>query len=180
MSGRFRLIGRVMDGTKVNGYWLQDGVTGKSGYMQKEAVDKMALAKMISNCTAQSYKDVVTLKGKGFFVSKLPKYDKYGHLVDASQEKAKQVQSKIEPEYALMYKVMNSKLNTGFYALHLKTGNKVFLTREEVIQLATAGKIQDVRTNRSKDKFILRGTKTQIEDLPAIQPSLMSNYMYGR
>lgn len=33
MSGRFRLIGRVMDGTKVNGYWLQDSITGKSGYM---------------------------------------------------------------------------------------------------------------------------------------------------
>lgn len=50
--------------------------------MSKESVDKMALARMISNCTAQSYKGVVTLKGKVVPVSKLPKYDIYGRLVD--------------------------------------------------------------------------------------------------
>lgn len=66
----------------------------------------------------------------------------------------------MEPEYELVYKVMNSKLNTGFCAIHLRTGKKVFLTRDEVINLAKVGKIRDVRTNRSKDKFILRGVKT--------------------
>lgn len=39
------------------------------------------------------------------------------------------------------------------------TNNKVFLTREEVIELAVVGKIKDVKANRSKDKYILRGTK---------------------
>lgn len=55
---------------------------------------------------------------------------------------------------------MNSKSNTGFFAINLITGNNVFLTREEVIDLAILGKIKDVKANRSKDKYILRGTKT--------------------
>lgn len=53
---------------------------------------------------------------------------------------------------------MNSKLNTGFFVLDLRTGNRVFLTRDEVIELATQGRIKDVKANRSKDKYILRGT----------------------
>lgn len=52
--------------------------------------------------------------------------------------------------------------------MELSTGNRVFLTREEVIELAAAGKIKDVKANRNKDKYILRGTKTSIEDLPVI------------
>ena len=58
----------------------------------------------------------------------------------------------------MLYKVMNSKLNTGFFVLDLRTGNRVFLTRDEVIELATQGRIKDVKANRSKDKYILHGT----------------------
>ena len=35
MGGRFKLLGRVMDGTKVNGYWLLDEFSNQGGYMQK-------------------------------------------------------------------------------------------------------------------------------------------------
>ena len=179
MNGRFRLLGRVMDGTKVNGYWMLDELTGTFGYMPKDKADQLALAKMINNCTAQYYQGVVTLKGNGFKVSKLPKYDKYGNVVDNSSKSRASQSSKIEPEYALISKVMNSKQNTGFFVLELSTGNRVFLTREEVIELAAAGKIKDVKANRSKDKYILRGTKTSIEDLPVIQPNGMRKFMYN-
>ena len=109
MNGRFRLLGRVMDGTKVNGYWMLDELTGTFGYMPKDKADQLALAKMINNCTAQYYQGVVTLKGNGFKVSKLPKYDKYGNVVDNSSKSRASQSSKIEPEYALISKVMNSK-----------------------------------------------------------------------
>lgn len=159
-----------MDGTKVKGYWLLNESTGAYGYMQKDKADQLALAKMISNCTAQYYQGVVTLKGNGFKVQKLPKYDIYGNRV-VSQVKKKSVRpTRIEPEYALVQRVVNSKQNTGFFAVDLRTGSKVFLTREEVIELASAGKIKDVKANKSKDKYILRGTKASIEDLPVIQP----------
>lgn len=84
----------------------------------------------------------------------------YGERVDLL-EKTSQSESRqklVNPEYKLLYKVMNSKLNTGFFVLDLRTGNRVFLTRDEVIELATQGRIKDVKANRSKDKYILRGT----------------------
>ena len=165
-----------MDGTRVNGYWLIDETNGSRGYMPKERTDQMALARMINNCTAQCYQGVVTLKGNGFKVQKLPKYDIYGNRVDNTSKKQVKPQ-KIEPEYQLVYKVMNSKQNTGFFAINLVTNNKVFLTREEVIELAVVGKIKDVKANRSKDKYILRGTKVQIEDLPVVQPIGIQNSM---
>lgn len=57
-----------MDGTRVNGYWLLDEITGTRGYMSKERTDQLALSRMINNCTAQLYQGVVTLKGNGFKV----------------------------------------------------------------------------------------------------------------
>lgn len=168
-----------MDGTKVKGYWVQDETTGMAGYMSKDRVDDLGLKKLVSNCTAQQYQGVVTLKGIGFKVQKLPRYDVYGNRVDnvAGKQATRRAAQQNEPEYALLFKVMNSKLNTGFYVLDLRTGNKIFLTREEVIELAACGKIRDVKTNKSKDKFILRGTKTQIENLPVMTPSTMRQYM---
>ena len=178
MGGRFKLLGRVMDGTKVNGYWLLDEFCNQCGYMQKQRVDQLALNKLIQNCQAQSYQGVVTLKGIGFKVQKLPKYNMYGERVDLLEKTSQSTsrQKLVEPEYKLLYKVMNSKLNTGFFVLDLRTGNRVFLTRDEVIELAAQGRIKDVKANRSKDKYILRGTNQQIEDLPVIQPNSVRTY----
>lgn len=53
MRGKVKLLGRVMDGTKVKGYWVQDETTGMAGYMSKDRVDDLGLKKLVSNCTAQ-------------------------------------------------------------------------------------------------------------------------------
>ena len=84
----------------------------------------------------------------------------YGERVDLLEKTSQSIsrQKIVDPEYKLLYKVMNSKLNTGFFVLDLRTGNRVFLTRDEVIELAAQGRIKDVKANRSKDKYILRGT----------------------
>lgn len=65
MKSYFKLVGRVMNGTKVEGYWVYDMMRQRNVYMPKDQVDELALNKCISNCTAQRYNNVVTLKGKG-------------------------------------------------------------------------------------------------------------------
>ena len=180
MTGRFKIVGRVMESTRVKGYWLFDSVTNTFKYLEKPKVDQMALSKMISNCTAQNYQGTVTLKGTEFKIQSLPKYDTLGNRVDghsslvSQQKKAREINN---PEYKLAFKIINSKQTTGYYDVQIVTGKKMFMTKDEVIQLALNGKIKDVRAVKLKDRYTLRGINFQVDDLPAIQPTNMGRYM---
>lgn len=99
--------------------------------------------------------------------------------MESESSRSRQSAQSVEPIYDLLYRIVNSKVTTGFLVRDLRVGNIAFLTREDVIAYANEGYIKDVRTNRSKNKFILRGNESKsIDDLPAISPDKVRSLMY--
>lgn len=173
MVDMIKIIGRVMESTKVNGYIVQDINTAQFGYMQKYKVEELALNKQVLDCVAQTYNGEVTMKGVGFRLCQLPKYDRQGRQILKPDTK-KSEQARAIPIYELKVRIINGKMNVGFIVEHIGTRERAVLTRDEVVNLANSGLIYNVKTQKAQkgtDAYILRGNNSCIEELPTISPA---------
>lgn len=160
-----KMIGRCLDGVKVIAYVLVDEA-GKKAIVPKQDVENMVMNKGISNVTGQLYEGRVNLRGVGFKLVDLPKYDLHGVRLDEKAiKKARNV-------YSLRAKIVKGREILGYVVQKIGDNGEYLekkMKREEVMKLASEGKIANVRVQMNNGVSIMRGVARELEGLPAIK-----------
>lgn len=162
-EARYIVIGRYTEGVSILGYMVQDLATGEKAVLNRKNVEMLALNKNIENVTAQVYNGKVIMKGSNCKLSELPKYDKHGNLITATQK-----QPTVTEEIIITDRIGDGKTITGYVVALINNGVKCSearLSREKVMELARDGKIANARVQMSNGKPVLRGVKCELAKL---------------
>lgn len=153
IGAKYEIVGRITNSTSVVAYMLSDKQTGQLIPMEKGMVEQLALSKNIYNCTAQLYNNLVNLKGINCQLSKLPKYDINGTLLD--DEKTK---SKIVADIKIVGKIQNGKSITHYVVIILNNPTKTYtIDKERIKELALNGRIINAKCQMNNGETLLRG-----------------------
>lgn len=156
VGARYEIIGRIMDGTFVVGYVLRDRGTNSTTTMEKKAVEQLALYKMIYNCYAQVYNNIVNLKGIGCKLSQLPRYDKTGKNIIEREENKK---IRYEADVEIIGKVQTGRKITLYIVKHIPTNSVAKVNKDKVYELARMGRIINAKCQMCGSEMILRANK---------------------
>lgn len=150
----YEIIGRVLQGTTVIAYILQNKANGTIGTMEKGIVEQLALNKQIYNCTAQIYNGIVNLKGINCKLSKLPKYDMNCNRVEDTSNQKK----KLRADLKLVGKVQSGRVISDYIVSSIYEPNKLMkLPRDTVIKLAQEGRLVNAKSQMNGNEAMLRG-----------------------
>jgi len=156
VGARYKIIGRITDKTSVTSYVLKDLLTNEIGNIDKGTVEQMALNKQIYNCNAQVYKELVNLKGINCKISKLPRYDEEGYIIEEDIKPKK----KVEPDLELVAKVQKGRLIHEYILVNIRDPNTyIKKSKTETLQLAQDGRIINAKSQMDRGEAILRGAK---------------------
>lgn len=154
VGAKYEIIGRITKGTTVSAYILKDKTNNKLFKMDKGIVEQLALQKQIYNCNAQTYKNIVNLKGINCKISQLPKYDENGNrIVDEVKVKKRSI-----ADLQLVGKVPCGRGISDYIVVEISDpSKKMKLPRDLVIQLAQEGRIINAKSQMNGTEVILRG-----------------------
>lgn len=151
---QYEIIGRVLNGTSVISYILKDRRSLKNESVNKDIVEQLALSKQIYNCRAQTYKNIVNLKGIGCKLSKLPRYDKDCNLIEETDKIIK----KQNPDLQIIGKMLEGRIITNYVIISVDDkSNKMVVPKDTVIQLAKDGRIINAKVQMNNGDLMLRG-----------------------
>lgn len=154
-GARYEIIGRVLHGTSVSAYIINDRSTNNKSKIEKGIIEQLALNKQIYNCKGQVYGDIVNLKGIGCKLSELPKYDDDGTLVPEAEKPKKK-----EPaDLKLVGKIHTGRVISDYVVVSLKdpSKQKMRIPKDMVVQLAQDGRILNAKAQMNNGEVILRG-----------------------
>ena len=165
----YQIVGRYMDGSEVVAYHLQSLEQGKSGRYTKDQVYYLVGRDQVTNCTGQIYQDKVLLRGKGISLDDLP--IKYEDGETKNMEQVGRIKRGTSAEQAMeqfmIVGTVKSGRNTVGYTIQNVGGATKDIDREQLIQLASDGKIGNARVQNSQGRTILRGINVNIDELPS-------------
>lgn len=164
----YQIVGRYMNGKEVTGYHLQSIDTGKAGRYTKEQVCYLVGRGQITNCTGQLYQDKVLLRGNGMSLEDLPvQYEDGG---SRNMEQLGRVRKGTSAEQAmtqfLIVGAIKSGRNTVGYVIQNAGSGIKKVKRQQVIELAQAGRIGNARVQNYNGKLLLRGVGCNLDTLP--------------
>lgn len=162
---KLKVIGRCLDGVKVIAYVVSDE-NGQKAILPKKEVEEMVLQKKISNVAGQLYEGRVNLRGAGFKLVDLPKYDMQGVRLDEMAIK------KVRNTYSLRAKLVKGREILGYVVQKIGDNGEYIekkMPRDQVMELASHGKIANVRVQMNNGKPIMRGVARELEGLPTIR-----------
>ena len=161
----YQIVGRYMSGKEVTAYHLQSISTGKGGRYTREQVAYLVGREQITNCMAQIYKDKLLLRGKGINLDDLPvqqeRKDIDPHAPRSEAGSRSQTMGKL-----LLVKAIKSGRNTVGYVVQNDGCGTKRVKRQQVIELAKAGKIANARVQNYNGKELLRGFGCNLDQLP--------------
>ena len=171
MAGKrieYQIVGRYMDGKEVTGYHLQSIDNGKSGRYTKEQVCYLVGRGQVTNCTGQLYQDKVLLRGNGMSLEDLPvQYEDGG---SRNMEQLGRVRKGTSAEQAmtqfLIVGAIKSGRNTIGYVIQNAGSGIKKVKRQQVVELAQAGRIGNARVQNYNGKLLLRGVGCNLDELP--------------
>lgn len=165
----YQIVGRYMSGKEVVGYHLQSIDTGKSGRYTKEQVCWLVGRDQITNCTGQIYQDKVLLRGKGMSLEDLPVQYDDGDTRNMEQlgkiRKGTSVPNAME-QFMIVGTIKSGRNTVGYVVQNAGCGIKK-LKRQQVIELASAGKIGNARVQNYNGNVLLRGVGCNLDELPS-------------
>ena len=165
----YQIVGRYMSGKEVVGYHLQSIDTGKSGRYTKEQVCWLVGRDQITNCTGQIYQDKVLLRGKGMSLEDLPVQYDDGDTRNMEQlgkiRRGTSVPNAME-QFMIVGTIKSGRNTVGYVVQNAGCGIKK-LKRQQVIELASAGKIGNARVQNYNGNVLLRGVGCNLDELPS-------------
>lgn len=165
----YQIVGRYMDGKEVTGYHLHSIETGKSKRFTKEQVCFLVGRGQVTNCTGQIYNDKVLLRGNGMSLDDLPV--QYEDGASRNMERVGRVKSGTDAASAmtqfLIVGTIKSGRNTVGYVIQNAGCGIKKIKRQQVIELAQAGRIGNARVQNYQGKIILRGVGCNLDELPS-------------
>lgn len=161
----YQIVGRYMSGKEVTAYHLQSISTGKGGRYTREQVAYLVGREQITNCIAQIYKDKLLLRGNGVNLDDLP-VKQEGKDIDPQALRSEAGSRSQAMGKLMLVKAIKSGRNTvGYVVQNDGCGAKRF-KRQQVIELAKAGKIANARVQNYNGKELLRGFGCNLDQLP--------------
>lgn len=151
----YEIIGRVVNGTYVSAYILRDRRNQQIQPINKSIVEQLALNKQIYNCQAQVYDKIVNLKGINCKLSKLPKYDNNGNIIE---EKKNDSQAKKKADLQIIGKVLDGRRVKSYVICSIADkSKKITLSRTDTLKLVDSGRVLNAKVQRNAGSIVLRG-----------------------
>jgi hypothetical protein len=154
ICAKYEIIGRIVNGTKVTAYMLEDRIDNSIFSMEKAIVEQLALNKQIYNCRAQVYDNLVNLKGINCKLSKLHKYNANGTLADDEQKR----KAKVVADLILIGKIAECRITTDYVVSTINSPDVTMkIPKETVLQLALEGRFKNAKVQMNGNELLLRG-----------------------
>lgn len=172
MAGkRFALVGRYMEGNEVVGYHLTDLENNQGKRYSREQMCFLVGAGRVENCGGQLNKDEVIIRGKnGLEINSLPVVKRDGSLSRSEamgpMRKSVPVQQALEQYIAV--RAVTQGRNTVGYILRNAAGLERYVVRSKVIEMASKGRIRNLRVQSYGNKPLLRGDGSNLNNLPSV------------
>lgn len=166
----YQIVGRYMDGKEVTGYHLQSLNSGKSGKYTREQVAYLVGRGQVTNCTGQIYQDKLLLRGVGMSIESLPVQQENGGLSRTDNiGKVRKGTTAADAMTQLMIVgcIKNGRETIG-YVLQNSGGAQKRFSRQNVLTLASQGRIGNARIQNYNGRTILRGVSVSLDELPVI------------
>ena len=165
---QYQIVGRYMNNKEVTGYHLVSSENGKSARYTREQVSFLAGKGVITNCTAQIYKDKLLIRGVGCDLNSLPVQMEDGTMQRTGSvgrikrgETAEEIMNKLN-----VVKAIVQGRNTVGYVVQNNGGKQVRVSRADMFKLAKEGRLGNVRYQEYNGKPILRGVGINLNELP--------------
>lgn len=168
VKGEYVILGRCLNGVRVNAYVIKHTGTGVVSIVSKKETEYMAEKKQIINCTGQVYGGKILLKGTNCKLVDLPNYDLNGQLIT----KDKDISNKEIADLKIVARIVTGKNTVGYVIYKLDSNGNVdkrSIEREKVLVLAREGKIVNARVQMFNSKPLLRGVKCELAQLPVVR-----------
>ena len=170
IGARYKIVGRVTNGTSVLAYVVADGIEKKNKIIPKNIVEQLALSKQIYNCTGQVYGNIVNLKGINCKLNQLPRYNMNGERVGTA-ESAKNIAKKNKADLKIVAKVQNGRVISAYIVKRLDVeddrGTKI--SRQEILNLARSGRIINAKCQKNENTYMLRAAPGYtLSNLPVV------------
>lgn len=162
----YQIVGRYMSGKEVTAYHLQSISTGKGGRYTREQVAYLVGREQITNCIAQIYKDKLLLRGKGINLDDLPVKQERKDIDPQEHRSEADGRTQTMGKLLLVKAIKSGRNTVGYVVQNDGCGAKRF-KRQQVIELAKAGKIANARVQNYNGKELLRGFGCNLDQLPA-------------
>lgn len=165
----YQIVGRYMSGKSVTGYHLQSIDSGKSGRYTKEQVCFLVGRDQITNCTGQIYQDTILLRGKGMSLDDLPVQYEDGDTrnMDKVGKVRRCTDTASAMEQFLIVGTIKAGRNTVGYVIQNAGCGIKRVKRQQVLELAAAGKIGNARIQNYQGRTLLRGVGCNLDELPS-------------
>ena len=164
----YQIVGRYMNGKEVTAYHLQSIETGKAGRFSREQVAYLVGRDQITNCVGQIYQDKLLLRGKGMSLEDLPVQQEDGELkrTDNIGKVRRGTSASDAMEQFLIVGTIRSGRNTVGYVIQNAGCGIKRVKRQQVIELAKAGRIGNARVQTYQGRELLRGVGCNLDELP--------------
>lgn len=166
---QYQIVGRYMAGKEVTAYHLQSIETGKAGRYSREQVAYLVGRDQITNCVGQIYQDKLLLRGKGMSLEDLPVQQEDGTLKKTDNiGKVRRGTSAADAmeQWMIVGTLKSGKNTVGYVVQNAGCGIKK-VKRQQVIELARAGKIGNARVQMYQGRELLRGVNVNLDELPS-------------
>lgn len=161
----YQIVGRYMSGKEVTAYHLQSISTGKGGRYTREQVAYLVGREQVTNCMAQIYKDKLLLRGKGINLDDLPVQQERKDIDQQAPRSEAGSRSQTMGKLLLVKAIKSGRNTVGYVVQNDGCGTKR-VKRQQVIELAKAGKIANARVQNYNGKELLRGFGCNLDQLP--------------
>lgn len=164
----YSLVGRYMNGTTCVGYQLTDMEGGMARKVTREQMAFLVGAGRVVNCTGQINQDDVIIRGKGFDVRSLPVQQASGALKGTSGigHVRRGTNAADAMSQVLAIGAIVSGRNCVGYVMKNAGGMVRGVSRQEVLKMAQAGRIGNMRVQNYQGKLLLRGNGLDLNTLP--------------
>jgi len=166
---QYQIVGRYMDGKEVVAYHLQSLSTGKEGKFNRDQVAFLVGRGQITNCEGQIYKDKVLLRGVGISLDSLPVEQEDGSLSRTGNigHVRRGASAKDAMTQYIIVGCLTKGRNTVGYVIQNAGGGQKKIPRNQLLELAKAGKIGNARVQMYQGRMILKGVNCNLNELPS-------------
>lgn len=168
IGARYKIIGRITNGTSVIAYVVEDALNKTVYPLEKGVIEQLALNKQIYNCTAQVYGNIVNLRGIDCKLNQMPRYDE-----NLKPIVNKKVPKRVSADLKIVGKMQKGRVIEYYVLESLTEPNKpkFKMSRDNVITLAKQGRIINAKCQNNKNETMLRGA-------PGYNLTKLKNYYF--
>jgi hypothetical protein len=172
---QYQIVGRYMDGKDVTGYHLQSLESGKSGKYTREQIAYLVGRGQITNCEAQIYKDKLLLRGVGMSLDELPVQQENGGMsrLNGVGHIRRGATTEDVMETVNIVGVVTNGRSVVQYVVMNSGGGKQYISRENLLSLAKAGRVGNARVQMYNGNIILKGINCDLKQLPRVDINSM-------